>query len=968
MAQFFKDSTSLFMKLQSALHQAFYNYTTLPNDPMKVILHTLSNGMSLYLSVNPIEPRVFTNIAVRAGSKQDPADTTGLAHYMEHMLFKGTKQIGTLDWAKEKAILEQISDLFEKHKFSENPEEKKEIYAEIDRLSQEAAKFVVPNEYDNLATAIGADGTNAYTWVDQTVFVNDIPSNEIERWMELEAERFSMMALRLFHTELETVYEEFNISQDKDIRKANNALRLSLFPKHPYGTQTTLGTAENLKNPSQVQIQKYFQTYYVPNNMAIIMAGDFNPDEVIRLAEKYFGHFEPKPIPTFTYDEQPAIDEPIRKAVWGNEAPFVMVGWRFGNSQSDDPLMLSLLNNLLHNDNCGLIDINLNQKQLVLSSESWAWNYQDYSIMGLYGKPKENQSLEEVEQLLLQQVEQLVEGHFDESLIKAIITNDQLQETKALERNRSRAYLMTESFILGINWERIVNRYNWYFQKSKEDIVAFAKAQLQQNHVVIYKRQGPDPNIIKVEKPEITPIELNRTGISDFAKQFLEKQPEELNPVFTNYSEALKHRILSNGVSFDYVHNPINNLFRLDFIFEMGGLSSKLLKTIEAYSELSGTSKYDTASLAMAFFKLGVRFDLYTLQRRTYITLQGLNSALDESLQLLEHYIADCQADEQVLTNLKQDIFTKRANDKKNKQVILKSAMNYYGRYGNESPYTFRMTESEILALKAEDIQQLIQSLFSYEHRVYYYGPDPIDQVQQTIESHHRVGNGLHTPLPLVNFQHKKHTTNKVYFTHFPMVQTELLLVSNGTPHFNFAEFIFQDWYNDYFGSGLSSIVFQEIRESKGFAYSCYAYAYYPKHQSYSHYLTAFLGTQPDKIADALPNMLNLIQEMPIIEKQIENARQAQLKHIASERVKPAQLYWENQAVKDLGFYHDLRQDIYNRLKHSTIADLKSYHRQFVQDRKFDIMILGDRSQIDFSYLQKFGEVQELSLEELFGY
>lgn len=230
---------------------------TFPNDPFEVSKYTLSNGLKLFLSINKDEPRIFTNIAFRAGSKYDPADTTGLAHYMEHMLFKGTTQIGALEWEKESVMLEKISDLYETYRSTDDEEKRKEIYAEIDRLSYEAAKLVAPNEYDKLVSALGADNTNAYTWVEQTVYVNDIPSNELERWMMLEAERFKVLALRLFHTELETVYEEFNIGQDSDTRQAANAMRELLFPRHPYGTQTTIGKAEHLRNPSMKNIQNF---------------------------------------------------------------------------------------------------------------------------------------------------------------------------------------------------------------------------------------------------------------------------------------------------------------------------------------------------------------------------------------------------------------------------------------------------------------------------------------------------------------------------------------------------------------------------------------------------------------------------------------------------------------------------------------------------------------------------------------
>jgi len=346
-------------------------FKSVAGDPIQVQQYTLSNGLQLFLTVNKDEPRVYTEIAVRAGSKHDPADTTGLAHYFEHMMFKGTDRLGSLDWPKEKAILDQIELKFEAHRQEHDPAKKKELYAEIDRLSFEAAKLAAANEYDKLVSAIGAKGTNAYTWVEQTVYVNDIPSNELERWFELESERFRRPILRLFHTELETVFEEYNISQDKDFRKSLKAMQETLTPTHPYGTQTTLGRGEDLKNPSQTNIYNFFDQYYVPNNIGIIMSGDFDPAVVVKLAEQHFGSWTAKPIPPFKFEEQAPLRQRTKREVYGHEAPWIELGWRFPGASSEESAILPLIAGILHNYQAGLFDVNLIQKQLLLEAYAY---------------------------------------------------------------------------------------------------------------------------------------------------------------------------------------------------------------------------------------------------------------------------------------------------------------------------------------------------------------------------------------------------------------------------------------------------------------------------------------------------------------------------------------------------------------------------------------------------------------------
>lgn len=943
-------------------------FRTVPGDPFHVKMYTLSNGMQLYLSVNKTEPRIYTNIVVRSGSKQDPPDTTGLAHYMEHMLFKGTSQIGALDWEREQAFLEQISDLYEQHRQTQDEAERKKIYAEIDRLSYEAAKLVAPNEYDKLSSAIGAKDTNAYTWLEQTVYVNDIPANELERWMKLESERFRMMALRLFHTELETVYEEFNIGQDKDFRKVSNTIRTVLFPKHPYGTQTTIGSAQHLKNPSHVKIQEYFQTYYVPNNMAIVMAGDFELEEAVQLAEQYFGDYQPKEFPPFTFEEQPPIEAPVHKEVFGQEAAYLEIAWRLEGSRSDDHLMLLLLQGLLYNEQAGLLDIHLNQEQKVLEAEAWQWLHEDYSVIGLYGKPRAGQSLEEVEHLLLSMIERLKNGDFEDWLIEAVIKNYKLEELREVESNRSRTNALTQAFVLGIEWETFVKYIENLERITKQAVIDFAKAKFGDNYVVVYKRQGNDPNVVKVEKPPITAVELNREGVSKFAAEFFSKEVPPLQPVFVQFEDFIQHQPLKNGLQLDYVRNPQNALFRLDYIFEMGKNSDRRLALALQYLSYLGTENYSATRLQQEFYRLGLSFDVYNSDDRAYVTLSGLEESLEEGVQLFEHVLANVKEDAEVLANMVSDILIKRQNAKKDRDTILRDALSSYARYGTASPFTYRLSEQELKDLKPSDLTEWIHSLTSYEHRIYYYGQKPMQAVATILEKYHVVPIKLQPVPALKTFSQLATERNCVYFLDFPIVQTDIMFVSRGTPHFNLKEHRLRRLYNEYFGYGLSSIVFQEIRESKALAYSTYALFTSPRRQYLSHYLQAYVGTQPDKISDAVPAMLEIIDNMPLVDLQIDTARLTLLRQMESERTAPKSVYWEWLATKDLGLNRNIAPEIYKTIQESDAAALSHFHESYIKGRAYNILVLGDRKQIDLNYLAKFGDVQELTMEQVFGF
>lgn len=345
-----------------------YKYETVPNDPLKARIYTLKNGLKVYMTVYKDEPRIQTYIAVRAGSKHDPADATGLAHYLEHMLFKGTDKFGTTDAVQEKFYLDQVIRLYDVHKRTTDDAKRAAIYRQIDSLSFLASKFAIANEYDKMLASMGAKGTNAYTWVEQTVYVNDIPSNQLEKWLEVEAERYRNPVMRLFHTELEVVYEEKNRTLDSDQRKIFYELYANLFPTHQYGTQTTIGTIEHLKNPSIQAVIDYYNTYYVPNNMAICLSGDFNPDETIKLIDAKFGGFKPKPVPKFVSTKQAELRAPIVRNVYGPDAESVTFGYRFEGAGSRDADLIIMCDMLLSNGNAGLIDLNLNQSQKVLNA------------------------------------------------------------------------------------------------------------------------------------------------------------------------------------------------------------------------------------------------------------------------------------------------------------------------------------------------------------------------------------------------------------------------------------------------------------------------------------------------------------------------------------------------------------------------------------------------------------------------
>ena len=629
------------------------NYKIVKGDPLKARIYTLDNGLKVYLTSYDDAPRVQTNIAVRAGSKNDPADATGLAHYLEHMLFKGTNVYGTLDYKKEAPMLEKIEALYEDYRSYEMSDTKnrERIWADIDSISGEAAKYAIANEYDKMVSGLGAKGTNAYTSFEKTVYINDIPSNQLEKWLKLEAERFRFPVFRLFHTELEAVYEEKNRSLDSDGSKLFESLFDGLFPKHQYGQQTTIGTIEHLKNPSLTEIRKYFNKYYVPNNMALCLSGDFDYDETIRLIEKYWGGFARKEDPTFEVIKEEPILEPVYKEVYGPESESLYIGFRFDGANTQDAIMLTMVDMVLSNSAAGLIDLNLNQAQQLIGGGCFPYVLKDYSIHGFYGSPKQGQSLEDVKDLLLSQIEEVKNGNFEDWLVDAIISDLKLNQIKKTESNSKRANEFVEAFILDVSWEDYQNEMTELEKITKQDIIDFAKNRYTDNYVVCYKRNGEDKSAMKVSKPKITPVSVNREDQSNFLVNLLSEETTDIEPVFLDFEKVVQKSMVGD-VPLIYKENTENERFKLDYILDMGKDHNNKLPLAVDYLKFLGTANMSPNEKEKEFYKLGCNLTVSCNADKTQISLSGLANNFDESVQLFETILANVIADEDGLLEL----------------------------------------------------------------------------------------------------------------------------------------------------------------------------------------------------------------------------------------------------------------------------------------------------------------------------
>jgi len=947
---------------------AGYTYKYVTNDLLHARFYTLKNGLTVVLSVNKTEPRISVRIPVRTGSNNDPRDHTGLAHYLEHMLFKGTDKFGSLDWAKEKPLLDQVDALYVKYNATTDVEKRKEIYKEIDKASGEAAKFAIANEYDKMMKAMGGQGSNAHTFVEETVYEEDIPSNAAEKFLEMQAERFRNPILRIFHTELEAVYEEKNRGLDNDGSKMQEAMFYYLFPTHNYGQQTTIGTIEHLKNPSLKAIREYYYKYYVPNNMAIVMSGDLDPDKMIKIIDDKFGYMKSKPVEEYKPAPEKPLQGIITKDIFGPSPENMRILYRTSGAGTRDAMLADILGSVLSNGKAGLLDLNLNKQQKVLSSGAGSNVFKDYGLFLLTASPKQGQTLEEARDLLLGQIALVKKGEFDESLIKAIVANAKLSQLQSIERNGSRAVEITDQFIKnkGNGWDKNAAELDEMSKVTKKEVVDFANRFLDdKNYVVLYKRKGEDKSIVKVEKPPITPVETNATKQSDYVKMINAKPLLTTQPVWLDFNKDMQ-KSKSGNADVYYVQNKDNGLTRMYYRFDMGSWNNKVLPLALQYLQFLGTDKYTAEQVSKEFYNLACNFSATAGTEESNVTISGLQENFGKAVGLFEHIIRNCKPDDAALEGLKNRLLRTRANNKLNKAAIA-AGLRSYATYGANNPFNFALTNDEIKKLKADDLISILHSLLDNQHKIIYYGPMPLVDFTASIQKWHPIPASWATNTAMTKFNRATQSSNQVLFADYDMVQADIYWVKN-LELYDVKKEALIDLFNGYFGNGIGSIVFQVIRESKALAYSTFAAMAKPQKKSDNFSFTAYVGSQADKFNDAVKGMNELLNDMPESKQNFDDTRKGTLKDYETDRITKENIVFTYLNLQKKGVDHDLRKDIYEQMKTFTFDDMKKLHDNDLANKPYTYCIVASEKKVSMDDLKKYGEVKKLSLEEIFGY
>ena len=945
-----------------------YQYKTVAGDLTKTRIYTLDNGLKVYLSVNPEKPRIQTYIAVRTGSKNDPAETTGLAHYLEHLMFKGTKSFGVNNVDAEAPLLDQIEQRYEAYRKLTDPAARKQAYHEIDSVSQIAAKYFIPNEYDKLMAAIGAEGTNAFTSNDVTCYVEDIPSNEIENWAKIQGDRFQNMVIRGFHTELEAVYEEYNLYLTDDGDKIFSAIGKKLTPTHPYGTQTTIGTQEHLKNPSITNIKNYFKKWYVPNNVAICMAGDFDPDKTIAIIDKYFAGWKPgADVRQPEFPVQKPLTAPSDTTIIGQQAEQVWVAWLAKKASDAQCDTLDVISDMLSNGKAGIFDLNLNQTMKVQGAGAGLQDQQDYSSFLLMGQPMPNQSLKEVRDLMLGEIENLKKGNFSDDLLPSVINNMKLTYQRSMENNRWRTTQFMNAFINGVKWEQQVGKIDRISKMTKQQLVDFANRLFTNGYATVYKTQGVDSTQKKIDKPAITPIQANRDQKSDFVKAIQESEVEPIQPVFVDFSKDLAITKTKNKLPLYYKKNVNDGLFTLVFRYDFGHEDYNRYDIARDYLDYVGTDKMSAMQIKQQFYKLACNYSINVNGDNMNITLSGLSENMPAALKLMEEVLHNAKADKESYAQY-IDLTMKYRDDRKKNQRTCFDYLYYYCVYGPHNMRRDDMTEKQLREADPQELLNLLGNLSNIEHKVLYYGPMTEKELSALLAKEHKTPKALKSVAQGEPFVEQEAIKNEVVIAPFDAKNIYLRMYHNEGRSWNPDEAAIQEVFNEYYGGGMNGIVFQEMREARGLAYNAWASYYSPSRKDRKEYYLTHIITQNDKMVDAVTHFQEILNEMPASETAFQIAKDACTKRLASARTTKIGVLNAYISAQKLGLNISTNELIYKNLDKVQLKDIVDFEKQNMANKAYRYIILGDEKELDMKYLEKLGPVRRLSLVDIFGY
>ena len=935
---------------------------------LEVKEYKLKNGLTVWLNEDHSQPKVFGAVVVKAGAKDCP--DTGIAHYFEHMMFKGTDKIGTVDYDAEKTLLDSIALKYDELAATEDEAVRSQIQKEINELSIRSSDYVIPNEFNRLISKYGGSGLNAATSYDATIYFNTFSPQYMSQWAEINSERLLNPVFRLFQSELETVYEEKNMYGDFIGGPVMDRLLARYFAPHPYA-YPIIGSTKNLKNPRLTEMRKFFEEYYVASNMGLILSGDFDTEAVLPILEKTFSRIRPGeapkhdivPLPPFKGKEKMKIKFPV---------PLVKamgMGFRGVPANHEDLVALAVAVNMLNNANgTGFLD-KLMVDRKIMASMAMNESMNEAGILAVAVIPKLMfQTYGGAEKLVWKEINRVKEGDFSDEIFNSLKQEQRRQYASNLENIDSRARIMMSLYSQGKSWEDYLQEVSGIDALTKEDVVRVARKYFSENYLCVTKTTGKYPKD-NLTKPDFSPIvPKNSEASSEYAKQLEQLPVQEVKPRFIDFQKDVETVSLTPLATLYATANPVTDIFTLNLVYQVGTLEQPKLMHLANYLQFLGTDSLSFHEFRTRLQVLGSTISFDATDKQFFMRITGFDKHFKETVQLAGDFIRHVKADDKQIRQVINDAkVTEKAFFESSDNIA--NALLEKVKYGEQSRFLTKLSLSEVKKLKGKELLDAFVQVRQTECDLLYCGTLPVAQVKEEIEA----------SLPLkeitvaVNAPYhrdaKKYDKPTVYFMDMPTASQSIV--------YGYAKGEVTDdaWsrhaarlFSVYFGGDMSSLMFQEIREFRSLAYRVSGRYILPPHklEGKAGEFVTMLSTQSDKTLDALGIMNSLIHEMPEKEERISTVKQSIVNQVNNDFPSFREVPEKVAGFRRNGFDCDPSEALLSGISDMDMKDIIRFYRHNVRLKPVVYVIVGNSRRIDMKQLETYGNVIRLRKKDIY--
>jgi predicted Zn-dependent peptidase len=937
--------------------------------PLQVKEYQMDNGLTVWLNEDHSQPKIFGAVVVKAGAKDTP--NTGIAHYFEHIMFKGTEKMGTTDYAAEKKLLDSIVAEYDALAATREEKERSRIQTEINKLSIRAADYVIPNEFSRLISRYGGTHLNAGTSYDYTVYMNTFSPQYIAQWAELNSERLLNPVFRMFQTELETVYEEKNMYRDAMGRDAMEKFLERFFQPHPYA-YPIIGSTYYLKNPRLSEMMNFFKTYYVGSNMGVILSGDFDSATTLPLLAAAFsripaGEAPPKngeSVPPFRGEEKFQVLLPV---------PLVrLAGFAFRGVPANHPDQpaLNIVIGLLNNSNgTGYLDcLTVNHKVMAAVTVNESFN--EAGLLGVAVVPKlVFQSVSHAADLVWKEIVRIKNGDFSDEQFNSLKLEQKRKYASRLEDINSRSEMMIASFSQGKSWDSYLKEAELSNELTKEDIVAAAKKYFTDDYLYVTKKTGKYPKD-NLPKPDFKPVvPKNMDASSGYAKQLASLPVKKMVPRFLDFNTDVTILPLSPLAKLYASANPVNDIFTLDISFGTGKIENPVLTQLASYLSLLGTEELSFEEFRGRLQALGSILSFETDDNHFVVKVSGFDANFNETMALVSSFMKQAKAENKKLKQLAdEEKVTKKAFFKSPDNVAL--ALLEKEKNGDKSFYLNKLSLGDIKKLKGEDLIDVFRQTQKTACDLYYCGTLPAEEVAGCIKEHiniKTITKASHSPVyrPLADY-----TEPVVYFCDMPDASQSIIYgyVKGEAFTQDSAQYAAR-LFSGYFGGDMSSLMFQEIREFRSYAYRTKGYyMVLPLNlQNKPGEFVTMLSTQSDKTIDALAVLDKLIKEIPVKPDRLPAVKQSLVNQLSNDYPTFRNIPGKIASLLNEGYRSDPNESLAEKLAQMSMDDVLRFYDANLRDKPVAYMIVGNSRKIDMGKLADFGKIVKVKKEELYN-